>query len=783
MYIPRPFSLRVLNRMVQGLTNFPNAVLELISGLQSTSLPPSIPQCLLFYRQYRRIAEEATPHIYLSALPFVSKNSSFGTGQFSGLVTGFPSEVVHNAVRSFYGHERVGFAVAISPNGQRIVSGSEDGTLCVWDVASGAQIGSSLRQHKSAINTVAFSHNGYLFVSGSRDCTVCLWYAETGNLIGKPLRHQNSVHAVAFSPDDLNIASGSLYEVLIWDTLTRTKIGQPFLSRSMIRKINFSPDGQKIVSTLSDFTVIIWDFSTRMQIKHPFIGHTRNITAVSFVPDGQHIVTSSHDHTIRIWDVATGTQSGSPLEGHSFYVSGAVVLSDCSTIVSSSYDSTVRLWSMDTRAPIGQPITFHGPIIAMSCDGQRVVCLLLDGTMQLCDISAALEDEEPPRIYHGKVYSASFSPDGQAVVSSLGDQVVLWDIKTGSPLGGLVHRGGVVNSACFSFDGCYIVSSSSDGTIAIWDVGTYKQVNTLIGHKRAVNSALFSPDAKLVVSCSDDSTIRVWNADTGTLIGAPLVGHSLRVTTVSISPNGEQIASGSFDCTLRLWDVRTLSQVWESKGSKESISSVSWSPDGRYIVSGSVFGPSCLWEVTSRLEVDKVHIFPSAINSTSFSSDGKLLALAGKASQEVVLWSTATRTELQYLRDHQGKMNTISFSSDGSSLVSGSNDGTIRMWKPSESTDAPTNVSNCPFGLVNNLFINAQQPWLSSHFDRLSGWIQGPHGELLFWVPQQYRDMGMLWLPEHTGVLGREEVKIQWHNSVHGLDWASCYVGRQGWAV
>ena len=82
--------------------------------------------------------------------------------------------------------------------------------------------------------------------------------------------------------------------------------------------------------------------------------------------------------------------------------------------------------------------------------------------------------------------------------------------------------------------------------------------------------------------------------------------------------------------------------------------------------------------------------------------------------------------------------------------------------------------------LVYNLLINAQQPWLSSHFDRLSGWIKGPHEELLFWVPQQYRDMGMLWLPEHTGVLGREEVKIQWQDSVHGVDWASCYVGRQG---
>ncbi|KAE9384028.1 WD40 repeat-like protein, partial [Gymnopus androsaceus JB14] len=107
------------------------------------------------------------------------------------------------------GHEDSVLSVAFSPDGTRIVSGSHDDTIRIWDATTGAQIGDPLKGHEHLIWSVAFSPDGTRIVSGSDDHTIRIWDATTGAQIGDPLKgDEDSVLSVAFSPDQARIVSG-----------------------------------------------------------------------------------------------------------------------------------------------------------------------------------------------------------------------------------------------------------------------------------------------------------------------------------------------------------------------------------------------------------------------------------------------------------------------------------------------------------------------------------------------------------------------------------------------
>ena len=190
-----------------------------------------------------------------------------------------------------------------------------------------------------------------------------------------------------------------------------------------------------------------------------------------------------------------------------------------------------------------------------------------------------------------QVMSVSFSSDGRHIVSGSSDKTIqLWDAQTDGQVGNHLqgHTSSVL-SVAFSPDGRHIVSGSSDKTIQLWDAQTGGQVgNPLQGHTSLVLSVAFSPDRRHIVSGSHDKTIQLWDAQTGGQVGNPLQGHTSSVWSVAFSPDGRHIVSGSDDKTIQLWDAQTGGQVGNPlQGHTSSVWSVAFSPDGRHIVSGS----------------------------------------------------------------------------------------------------------------------------------------------------------------------------------------------------
>ncbi len=162
----------------------------------------------------------------------------------------------------FQGHERYVYSVAFSPDGQRIVSGSGDNTVRLWDL-KGQAIGQPFRGHQGSVYSVAFSPDGQRIVSGSDDNTLRLWDLK-GQAIGQPFRgHERGVWSVAFSPVGQRFVSGSDDNTLrLWD-LKGQAIGQPFRGHeSYVRSVAFSADGQRIVSGSADNPLQLWQGGT-----------------------------------------------------------------------------------------------------------------------------------------------------------------------------------------------------------------------------------------------------------------------------------------------------------------------------------------------------------------------------------------------------------------------------------------------------------------------------------------------------------------------------------------
>ncbi|KAJ6559983.1 hypothetical protein B0H19DRAFT_1375904 [Mycena capillaripes] len=201
------------------------------------------------------------------------------------------------------GHSNGVLSVAFSPDGRRIVSGSFDNTIRIWDSETGAALGAPWTGHSSTVWAVAFSPDGRQIVSGSKDNTIHIWDSETG---------------VAFSPDGRRIVSGSSDSTIrIWDSQTGAALGAPLTGhRHKVWSVAFSPDGRWIVSGSEDNTLRIWDSETGAALGAPLIGHGDTVLSVAFSPDGRQIVSGSEDNTIRIWD-SNPSSSSQHDESHS----------------------------------------------------------------------------------------------------------------------------------------------------------------------------------------------------------------------------------------------------------------------------------------------------------------------------------------------------------------------------------------------------------------------------------------------------------------------------------
>jgi WD40 repeat protein len=301
------------------------------------------------------------------------------------------SSSLHNQLNeptiTLKGHTKSVRSVSFSPDGKRIVSGSQDNMVKVWDATNGQET-LTINRHQDVVRSVAFSPDGKRIVSGSWDIPPKVWDAATGQQI-LTLGEENFVMCVAFSPDGKRIACGNGYwKLKMWDAMTGQEILTLRGHNEAVVCMAFSPDGKRIVSGSHDRTLKTWDVTAGKEAL-TFKGHTGSIRSVAFSPDGKRIASGSDDHTIRVWDAANG-QETLTLKGHTDRVWSVAFSPDGKRIVSGSNDATMKLWDATTGREVAPALKGHtGGVmsVAFSRNGKRIVSGSWDTTLKLWDAS------------------------------------------------------------------------------------------------------------------------------------------------------------------------------------------------------------------------------------------------------------------------------------------------------------------------------------------------------------------------------------------------------------
>ena len=576
-------------------------------------------------------------------------------------------------------------SVAFSPDGTRLASSGDDGSLVVWDVAVRRSLGGLPPAVESgALNSLAFSPDGATLAIASSDTTILLWDVAAGQLRGRlEAGHTRPVRSVAFSPDGRTLASGSDdANVRLWEVAAGRPIDPPLVGHiGTVHSVAFSRDGT-LASAGADRTIRLWDVAARRPLPDLPVRHTEEVNGLAFSPDGATLASGSGDRTVILWDVATRWPIDPPLEGHTGGVWSVAFNADGSTLASGGGDNTIVLWDVAARRPLGPRLTGHTSrvwSVAFGPDRETLASGGRDSTVILWDVGA----RRPITGHDLWVTGVAFSPDGRTLASASWDSTVrLWDVATRRPLHPPLreHRGWVT-SVAFSPDGTLLASGSWDNQVILWDVATGRQRGPpLADHPAQVTSVAFSPDGTTLAAGVGDNTVVLWDVATRQRRGEPLKGHTESVLSVAFSSNGATLASGSADWQVRLWDVADSRRPDPAvlEGHTGWVSGVAFSPDGTTLASASYDNTVILWDVARRERRGSPLLgHADSISSVAFSPDGTTLA-SGSWDKTIILWDVASRQALgPPLTHHTDWVSSVAFSPDGGTLASASRDGTV----------------------------------------------------------------------------------------------------------
>ncbi|PAX53025.1 nSTAND1 domain-containing NTPase [Brunnivagina elsteri] len=375
--------------------------------------------------------------------------------------------------------------INLSHDGKTLVSGSTDGSIIFWDLDDieknrrWTQINADnscislkcmvlYKAHNSQINDVAISNDGEIIVSSSDDKTVRIWNLNKWSL-NKNIKKQNqTIYSIDFNPNNKDfITAGWDGTVNFWENNQQVKSFKAH--ESIISAIKFSHDGKIIATASADKTVKLWNAKTHQLIKN-LTGHKDRITSINFTPNDQIIATGSSDKTAKLWQLSDGKLLHT-LIGHTEEITSISITSDGNYIATASADNTIKIWHLN--GILQRTIAAHKSLIstiAFSPDNQTLASASWDNSIKIWQVSNGKLINTLTEHSDG-VTSLNFTPDSQILASASADNTIkLWNLADGTSLKTLIGYPSQINAIAFSSDTKTLVSGGETDGIMVWNL-------------------------------------------------------------------------------------------------------------------------------------------------------------------------------------------------------------------------------------------------------------------------------------------------------------------------
>jgi WD40 repeat protein len=512
---------------------------------------------------------------------------------------------------------------------------------------------------------LAWGSNGSRLWTGGKDGTVRIWDGATGKPLPVVWRHGGPVTAVALSPNGSRVLSASADGTArVRDARDGTAVASLVGHTGAVTSAAFSPDGLRVVTTSRDGTARVWLANSGEEVRalrYPTVGadHSFPLSA-AWAPDGRRIAVGRTGDSIRggpvlVWDVGSGRVVAKL--GAAKHVSWSPNGSRILTFAPGQHSGPAVLWALDADHPrqVSEPMPDESrTAVAWNRDGSRYL-LASDTGLAIRDGKSGkpLGTLELPDRADWGPSEASFDPSGTRVLWRTGGGLQIWNLETRKrevvfrypQAGGEGRDAGVVHptGAEWSPDGNRVATGHADGTARVWDAATGEVVAVMErSHTGNVAGSAWSPDGAWVLTAEVPLTDRetgnvvppgrgwVWDARTGKPVrGVPADGEGGRW------PDGTPI--------------RVAPTLWRQQP-----------PEGR-----------------AQTEV----LATSGDGSRElFVRQGEARQFGFAEVLDAEIRDPATKTVLALLRGHAGAVFAASFSPDGSRVATWARDRTIRVW-------------------------------------------------------------------------------------------------------